>query len=30
LSEKTVAIFGGLLFFFFALHSLLMGPETKE
>lgn len=28
LSEKSVAIFGGVLFFVFALHSLLVGPDV--
>jgi len=27
ISEKTVAIVGGLLFFAFALHSMVVGPE---
>jgi putative Ca2+/H+ antiporter (TMEM165/GDT1 family) len=28
LSEKTVAFSGGILFFIFALHGLLAGPEV--
>ena len=28
LSEKTVAIFGGVLFFVFAIHSAYAGPDV--
>jgi Ca2+/H+ antiporter, TMEM165/GDT1 family len=27
ISEKAVATIGGILFFLFAMHSLLLGPE---
>lgn len=27
ISEKTVAVVGGLLFFVFAIHSFIVGPD---